>query len=139
MSAMDHPRLTMRAFCEIARQVIDQLPDPFREKLENVVVDVESRPSAARLREEGLGPEEWDQLLGYFEGAPLTDQSYGERHPNRITVYKDSIEVASRSAAEIAYEIRRTLMHELAHHFGFSEEDLESFEAKPSPFDEERE
>ena len=134
---MSHSTLTMREFCEIVRKVLNELPDGFRKKLDNVVVDVEPRPSARRLREEGLGPDEWDQLLGYFQGEPLTEQHYGEGHPNRVTLYKESIELASRSRAELAYEIRRTLLHEVAHHFGFSEEDLKDFESMPSPFDDE--
>ena len=133
---MSRPRLTMKDFCSLVEQIIHDLPDPFHGYLENVAVDVEPRPSVRTLRSVDMAPHEWNELLGLFEGTALTEQEFGERHPNRITLYKQSIEAASRSREEIAYEIRRTLIHELAHHFGFSEDDLETFEASPSPFDD---
>ena len=132
---MSHARLTMKDFCAIVEQVIGEIPQPFHGYLENVAVDVELRPSDRTLHSVGLGPNEWDELMGLFQGKGITEQEYGERHPNRITLYKQPIEASSRSREEIAYEIRRTVIHELAHHFGFSEDDLEKFESTPSPFD----
>ena len=129
--------MSMAKFCETVTEVIESLPEPFAECLENVVVDVEERPSPRVLREQGLRADEWSELFGYFEGAPITEQHFGEHHPNRVTLFKQSIEAASRSVSEIRYEIRRTLIHELAHHFGYSEDDLEEFESKESPFDNE--
>jgi predicted Zn-dependent protease with MMP-like domain len=128
--------LSMTMFSKTVEEVIDALPEPFRSHLENVVVDVEERPSARVLHEQGLGPDEWAEILGYFDGEPLTEQQYGEHPPNRITLYKQSIEAACRSIDEIRYEIRRTVMHELAHHFGYSEDDLDEFESIDSPFDQ---
>lgn len=128
--------MTMAGFCETVSSVIDSLPADFRKHLENVAVDVHARPSARILRQQGHSSRSWRSMLGYFEGRPLTVQQYGEHYPNRITLFKESIEAMSRSVAEIRYEIRRTLIHELAHHFGFSEDDLEDFEAIDSPFDE---
>jgi predicted Zn-dependent protease with MMP-like domain len=126
----------MREFCRIVDRVLRKLPDEFRERLENVTIDVMDRPDAKTLQEEGLKPEEWHQILGEFQGQSLIEQHSNETYPNQIRLYKQSIERASRSRDEIAYEIRRTLLHELAHHFGYSEEDLEAFESMPSPFDE---
>ncbi len=125
----------MDEFCRVAREVVDQLPEPFHQWLENVVVDVELEPSRRLLRDLGMDPVE-DTLLGLFEGAAITEQEYGDHRPNRILLFKRPIEEVSRSRAEIAYEIRRTVIHELAHHFGYSEEDLEEFESQESPFDE---
>lgn len=131
---MGKSRLSVDEFCDLVRRVVEELPEAFQERLENVVVDVEPRPSARVLR--SLGMREDDLLLGLFEGSPLTEQSYGENVPNRVVLYQRPIESVCRSRGEIAYEIRRTVMHELAHHFGFSEEDLEFYEAAPSPFDD---
>jgi predicted Zn-dependent protease with MMP-like domain len=136
---MAHPRLPLSEFCAVVDDVIRSLPEPFHSYLENIAVDVDQRPSARTLREMGFAPDEWDQLMGLFQGEPLTEQHYGERHPNHITLFKESIESACRSRQEIAYEIRRTLIHELAHHFGYDEEELEDFESAPSPFDQEDE
>ena len=133
---MSHPRLSLKEFCAIVQQVIRELPDPFHGWLENVAVDVEQRPDARTLRSVGMAAADWDELMGLFEGEALTEQEYGEHHSNRVTLYKQPIEAACRSRDEIAYEIRRTVIHELAHHFGFSEDDLEEFELTPSPFDD---
>ena len=103
--------------------------------MENVVVDVRRRPTRRQLKSVGLDPDE-ETLLGLFEGVPLTEQAWDEPHPNRVWLFKDSIEEACRSRAEVAWEIRRTIIHELAHHFGWSEADLEAFESQPNPFDE---
>jgi predicted Zn-dependent protease with MMP-like domain len=134
---MNAPRLSMKEFVAIARRVMDELEDPFRDWLDNIVVDVELEPSAELLEELEMDSDE-DTLLGLFEGRAVTEQEYGEHLPNRILLFKRPIEEVCRSRAEIAYEIRRTLIHELAHHFGYSEEDLEAFESRPSPFDAER-
>ncbi len=133
---MSRPRLNMSDFCKAVAQVIRALPQPFCAHMHNIAVDVDERPSNHVLREQGLGAAEWRELLGYFEGAPITEQEFGEHHPNRITLFKQSIEAASRSVEEIRYEIRRTILHELAHHFGFSEDDLDGFESMDSPFDD---
>lgn len=126
--------MSLDEFCRIVEDVVRELPEAFQGYLENVVVDVEMQPSAAVRRELNLPPGE--PLLGLFQGAPLTEQEYGQFHPNRIVLYKRAIESVCRSRSEVAYEIRRTVMHEMAHHFGFSEEDLDFYESTPSPFDD---
>lgn len=123
----------MSEFCEAVARVVEEVPEPFHGWLENVVVDVETAPSREVLEEQGLESE--DDLLGLFEGLAVTEQEYGEHAPNRIVIYKRPIERICRSRAEVEYEIRRTMLHELAHHFGHSEEDLEEFESRSSPFE----
>ncbi len=131
---MNPVRLSLREFTKIARDVIEKLPEPFLGWLENVVVDIEPEPSAELLQEMDFDPEE-DMLLGLFEGTAVTEQDYGEHAPNRVVLFQRPILEACRSREEVAYEIRRTVIHELAHHFGYSEEDLEEFESRDSPFD----
>lgn len=132
---MSDPRLSLDEFCAVVAEVLDGLPEEFRGWLENVVVDVRERPSRRMLEE--VGSDDPDTpLLGLFQGEPVTEQEFGQHHPNRILLFKRPIEEVCRSRAEIAYEIRRTVLHELAHHFGYSEEDLDFFEERPSPFDE---
>ena len=132
---MNPSHMSLREFVVIAQQVIDELGNPFKRWLENVVVDVEIAPSREMLEEVGLDPDE-ETLMGLFVGRAVTEMEYGEHLPNQILLFKRPIEEACRDRREVAYEIRRTLIHELAHHFGYSEEDLEEFEARPSPFDE---
>jgi predicted Zn-dependent protease with MMP-like domain len=131
---MKSAHLSMREFVALAQRVIGELGDPFRRWMENVVVDVEIAPTREMLREVGLDPAE-ETLFGLFTGRAVTEQEYGEHAPNQILLFKRPIEEACRNRAEVAYEIRRTLIHEMAHHFGYSEEDLEEYESRQSPFD----
>jgi predicted Zn-dependent protease with MMP-like domain len=128
-------RLTFAEFCRIVRQVLEELPEPFKPYLENVVVDVENAPSRSLLRKLGM-TEAHAPLLGLFEGPPPGEREYGISPPVRIRIFKRPIERLCRNRQEVEYEIRRTVLHELAHHFGFEEEDLEPFESHPSPFDD---
>lgn len=132
--------LSMDDFCRLAKRVCDAMPEPFLAWMKNVVVDVRNRPSRRQLRSVGLDPDE-DDLLGLFEGRPVTeapsilDDSLGAFTLNRVWLFREPILAVSRSTDEAAYEIRRTIIHELAHHFGWSEADLDEFESQPSPFD----
>lgn len=128
------PRLTLPEFCGIVRQVLADLPAQLKPYLENVVVDVERVPSRRLLRKLGMSGS-GTTLLGLFEGPALGEREYGISHPVRIRIFKRPIERLCRSREEVAYEVRRTVIHELAHHFGFEEEDLHEFESRPSPFD----
>src|SRR5579871_3514508 len=131
---MKSAHMSMSEFVAIARQVMRELDDPFRRWLENIVVDVEIKPTREMLVDVGLDPDQ-DTLMGLFEGRAVTEQEFGEHAPNRILLFKRAIEEVCLNRAEVAYEIRRTLIHELAHHFGYSEEDLEEYESRDSPFD----
>lgn len=126
-------RLSLDEFAAVAREVVQGLPEQFRASLENVVIDVEAEPDPELLAE--LDVPEGEPLLGVFVGEAITEQEYGEHFPNRIVLFKRPLERISRTRAELCYEIRRTVLHELAHHFGYSEDDLDDFEARPSPFD----
>lgn len=131
---MKSAHMSMADFTAIARRVIERLDEPFTKWLENVVVDVEIKPTREMLIDVGLDPDT-ETLLGLFEGQAVTEQEYGVHMPNRILLFKRPIEEACRNRAEVAYEIYRTLIHELAHHFGYSEEDLAEYESRHSPFD----
>ena len=84
---MARTKLTPEQFLAIVDRVVQALPEPFRRHLQNVAVDVEERPSRQTLRELGYRSDEWDELMGLFQGAALTEQELGECHPNRITLY----------------------------------------------------
>ena len=127
-------RLTEDDFCRTVEEVLAALPPQFLPWLENTVVDVQRYPDSRLQRQLGIGPKH-RRLMGLFEGSPVTEQGYEMRLPNRIYLFQRAIVSRSRSVEEVRYEIRRTLLHELAHHFGYSESDLDDFEAQPSPFD----
>ena len=128
--------ISMDEFCRLAKQAVDEIPAPFKAWMKNVVVDVRFRPTRRQLREVGLDPNE-DDLFGLFEGVPVTEQEADLEFPNRVWIFMEPICAVSRSVEEAAYEVKRTVIHELAHHFGWSEEDLDEFESQPSPFDDE--
>lgn len=122
-------RLSTREFCKIARRVVRELPSPFLPWMENVAIDVRRAPSKKLAAEMGLGPDD-EPLLGLFLGQPIDEQEYGVRDWNSILLFQRPHEDVCESLEELEFEIRRTVLHELAHHFGYSEEDLEDFESR---------
>lgn len=108
------------------------LPAEFQDQLENVDVVVEERPTRRQLSRAGLG-RGWS-LLGLYEGVPQTKRTraYSMVLPDRITLFQGPIEAKCRSQEEIAEEIKRVLLHEIAHHFGIDEDSLRRIEGRPT-------
>jgi predicted Zn-dependent protease with MMP-like domain len=130
-------RMPMREFMAIVEQVIDTLPDAIKQHLDNVVVDVEDAPDDEFLREAGFTDEEIDggeTVYGYF--MPLEGVAAAEmlENPNRIIIFKFPLEEDFPDPRELRIEIRKTVVHEIAHHFGWSDRDLERFDDNPDPF-----
>jgi predicted Zn-dependent protease with MMP-like domain len=113
-----------KTFEALVAEALDRLPPDIQEKLENVEVVVEWRPSPALLRRLGLRP--GDTLFGLYEGVPLTQRTsgYGLVLPDKITIFRQPIEAYSRSDEQVRRRIRHTVLHELAHHFGISDDRL---------------
>src|SRR5439155_3414228 len=139
---------SLRKFGRLVARVMETLPGPFRPYLDNLVVDVEEEPDERTLRLQGFTDEEieaGDTLYGLFVPFPhqlsLDDAGAidGEHeHPlNRLVIYKRPLEEDFPNPRELRREIRRTVIHELAHHFGYTERDLEPFESKDDPFGDE--
>ena len=93
--------------------------------LDNVDVVIENWPSRDQREEAGLQRDE--TLFGLYEGVPLTarDSGYFLIPPDKITIFKGPIEQSCRTRDEIAGQVRITVVHEVAHHFGIGEERLE--------------
>ena len=131
--------MSMKTFAAVVRRAIESLPDEIKRHLENVVIDVDEEPSAAFLREAGFTDEEidaGDSLYGYFmplEGVQAEDML---ENPNRIIIFKFPLEEDFPKPRELRIEIRKTVVHEIAHHFGWSDRDLEKFDDNPDPFGE---
>jgi predicted Zn-dependent protease with MMP-like domain len=100
-------------FEEMVGAALDGLPDELGELMRNVAV----------LVEHGDGP---PGLLGLYEGVPLTARSsqYAGVLPDRITIYRQAICAACWSEWEVEDQVRKTVIHEVAHHFGISDERL---------------
>ena len=117
-------------FENLVAQAIKELPEEFREKLQNIDVVIEDYPSRAQLRRAHLG--QGLMLLGLYEGVPLTRRgsSYGMVPPDKITIFKNNIEIKCPGSNEkdIRDEVKRTVHHEIAHHFGIGDARLRQIE-----------
>jgi predicted Zn-dependent protease with MMP-like domain len=115
-------------FEALVARAIDNLPDEFRSKLENVDVVVEDWPAPAQLR--GRRHIRASQLLGLYQGVPQTrrGQGYGLVLPDKISIFQRSIEAQCRSESEVEAKIGEVVRHEIAHHFGLDDATLRRIE-----------
>jgi predicted Zn-dependent protease with MMP-like domain len=135
-------RMSMRRFCKVVSRVLETLPEEFYPHMGNLVVDVEEEPGAELLRRQGFTEEEiaeGESLYGLFVPLELRDGYGGETYdlgdlPRRLIIFKRPLEEDFPERRELLREIRKTVIHELAHHFGFTERDLDRFEETPDPF-----
>ena len=99
------------------------MPEEFAKRLNNVSVVVEDDPSPELLK--SLKLPLWALLFGLYQGAPQTRRgNYSGVLPDKITIFKNSIERVARGEEEIKTQIRATVVHEIGHHFGLSEREL---------------
>jgi predicted Zn-dependent protease with MMP-like domain len=111
-------------FERLVARALDQLPTRFAELLENVVVVVEDEPTAEDLLSVGLDPDK-DDLLGLYQGVPQPDRdSFYDSLPDRVVLYRLPIVSLCTTHDEVVDEVRDTLIHELGHHFGLSDDDM---------------
>lgn len=106
-------RMAKRArFEELVRRALDELPEAAARALSNVEVVISER-----------GPRD---LLGLYEGIPLTerDSNYAGVLPDVITLFREAIEAKARDSDDLVKEVRTTVLHEIAHHFGISDDRL---------------
>jgi predicted Zn-dependent protease with MMP-like domain len=128
-AAREHilPRVSMRAFEALVADALNDLPPFVHERLENVAVLVEAWPRPERVA--AMGYDEDTDLLGLYEGINRVDRSSGYHlvTPDRITLFWRPIldQVGSGGRTALRREIRKTVIHEVAHHFGIDDEELE--------------
>lgn len=134
-------RMSYRRFAGIVRRVMETLPPEFEPYLDNLVVDIEEEPDEKTLREAGFTEEEiadGESLLGLYSvmDTPVlfNDPLHAQDWPRRIRIYRRPLEEEFDDPKTLEIEIRKTVIHELAHHFGFTERDLEKWDANPDPF-----
>jgi len=118
---------SLKAFEALVADALDELPAYIQERLENVAVVVEERARGERLG--GMVDAEKEDLLGLYEGVNRLDRGSGYHlvTPDRITLFWKPIieEVAGRGPDAIRREVRKTVVHEMAHHFGMDDAELE--------------
>ena len=109
------------AFEELVEQAIEEIPEKFLARLKNVAIVIEDEPSKEQIKKLKLRRDL--ALLGLYEGVPLIRRGsgYGLVLPDKISIFKNSIELVSRSPEEIKELVKNTVRHEIAHHFGSGE------------------
>ena len=110
-------------FERLVRRALDGIPDEFFAYMDNVDVVVEQYPSSEQLG--GYTVDDHDHLLGLYEGIPLTErEDYGMVLPDKITLFQGPIEAFCSNDDEVVEEVRKTVVHEVAHHFGIDDDTL---------------
>jgi predicted Zn-dependent protease with MMP-like domain len=138
-------RMSLKKFGSIVAEVMETLPQRWQTYLHNVVVDVEDEPDLRTLRLAGFTEEEiaeGDSLYGLFVpldvGSPWGGEAVDVHDlPHRILIFKRPLEEDFPDRTRLMIEIRKTVIHELAHHFGYTDRDLEEFDDNPNPFKDE--
>lgn len=117
--------MSARQFEELVAEALDELPEPFASHLDNVEVVVADEPTPEDLRLAGVEP--GGTLLGLYHGIPQTErgQAYTFVLPDRITIYRGPILRRCADEDEVYDEVATTVVHEIAHHFGISDERLD--------------
>jgi predicted Zn-dependent protease with MMP-like domain len=112
-------------FAQLVEIALRDLPQQFAEFLEEVPIEIRTRPSRRQLHAVGLGDD--DLLLGLYVGTNLADRSveHSVRLPTVIFLFQEDIELVSDNADQLKHEVRTTVLHEIGHHFGLDEDDLE--------------
>lgn len=115
-------------FQALVNAALEDIPAKFRDAIQNVAIVIEDEPSPAQLAETGVEPP--DTLLGLYEGTPLTERQWaqGNNLPDKVTLFQRSLEDSSDDEDDLIVAIGETLIHELGHYFGLSEEEIEDIE-----------
>ena len=112
-------------FEQLVERALRELPERFRDFMDEVPLEIRQRPTLRQLKSVGL--EEDHLLLGLYDGLPLTERSveHSGVRPAVIYIFKEDIELASDTEAELVENVRTTVLHEIGHHFGMDEDDLD--------------
>jgi predicted Zn-dependent protease with MMP-like domain len=116
------------AFDRLVADALRSIPRRFRDAMANIAIVVEDEPSRLLLREMDIEPP--DTLLGLYQGTPLTERrwDYGNTLPDCILLFQGPHERSSDSEEDLVVAIGETLIHEIGHYFGMSEEQIEAIE-----------
>ena len=117
-------------FEQLVADALASIPRRFRQALSNIAIVVEDEPSAQLLHEMEIEPP--DTLFGLYQGTPLTERhwGYGNALPDRILLFQGPLERDSEDDDDLVVAIGETLIHEIGHYFGMSEEEIEEIEER---------
>ncbi len=116
-------------FEALVQRALRTIPSEFRARIQNLAIIVEDEPDDQLL--EDMDVPEGETLFGLYHGVPITERGwdYGNRLPDRITIYQGPHERAY-DEEDLIYAVGETLIHEIGHYFGMSEDELEEIEEK---------
>jgi predicted Zn-dependent protease with MMP-like domain len=120
--------MSRQQFDEIVQGAVNALPEPAKKLLHNIVVDVEEEPDEETLLDVGFTEEEIADgatLYGIF--GPMRGFTHDIDDPHRIIIYKRPLEEDFPDREMLIDEIRKTVLHELHHHFGYTERDISTW------------
>jgi predicted Zn-dependent protease with MMP-like domain len=117
-------------FERLVANALASIPRRFRDAMTNLVIVVEDEPARDLLREMEIEPP--DTLFGLYQGTPLTERrwDYGNALPDRILLFQGPHEREADDEDDLVVSIGETLIHEIGHYFGLSEEQIEEIEEK---------
>ncbi len=111
-----------RNFERFVREAVETLPDEFKDALDNIDIVIEDFPDPRLYDEYGIEP----PLLGLYEGTPLPERELGGSvMPDKISIYRGELLRMGLHGRELVEEIRITVIHEIGHYFGLSDEEME--------------
>jgi predicted Zn-dependent protease with MMP-like domain len=107
----------------------EEIPSYFHEQMENVVVEIEKNPSPYQLNKLKL---KGGELLGLYDGVPKTAWGQAQMgvQPSKITIFQEPIQSRCQDIVSLKNLIKQVLMHEIAHYFGYTEEEMKVLDAK---------
>lgn len=119
------------AFEQLIEKALSELPQQYVAGLDNVAITYADEPSVEQLQKQGV--REGSLLLGLYEGIPLTarlSSSYSGVLPDKITLFKYPLHLITHSESELFEQVKRTLWHEIAHHYGLDHDRIHELEHK---------
>jgi predicted Zn-dependent protease with MMP-like domain len=117
-------------FEKYVAEALASIPQRFRKAMQNIAIVVEDEPARELLAEMDIEPP--DTLLGLYQGTPLTERhwGYGNTLPDRVLIFQGPHERSAEDEDDLIVAIAETLIHEIGHYFGLSEEEIEEIEEK---------
>ena len=121
--------MTRDTFQQLVDEALASIPEDFRAAVQNMAIVVEDEPTPAQLQEVGIESSD-STLFGLYEGTPLTEREWarGNVLPDKITLFQGPIEADSETEDDVVVAIGETLIHEIGHYFGLSEEEIAEIE-----------
>jgi len=118
-------------FETVVAEALDGLPLEFAELMSNITVQIREEPDVETLRSLDLDPRH-HTLFGLYTGVPLDERGgwYGNVLPDVIVLYRQPLLEACRTRSGLVHQIQLTLLHEIGHHFGFSDEEMDAWEGE---------